>query len=626
MPGIVGIADLTSKTDETLLVNMIQSVKHEPWYLVDHLVEDHFAISRVHLGLLNPEAQPIYNEDKSLCIFFDGEIFDYEMMLDDLRLKGHKLEIDNDAEFCLHLYEEYGEEFANKLNGSFIAIIQDTANQRLVIANDRYGLRPIYYANISERLLFASEVKAILEDNKFQKEIDDRAIAEFFTFGHLLGDKTFLKGINLLPPASIMVWENGDLLINQYWEFKYDEDAEGFKNYNEEYLVEELIRLFKKAVERRVKGDHKIAVSVSGGLDSRAVAASIDRRNNTFGLFTFTFSGIDNTPKIVRQIADKIDVKDSLELEIRKDFLVDYGKKVVYLTDGMLNLIHSHQVSLLDIIKRRFDVILYGWEPETTFKGEFLDKKILSSKDNDELSHILLRKYTVITEEERRQVFSHDYYKMIKEFPLESIKSELLKSNNLLAPNKSDYFAIQNRERRSMMPAFVVSRSKVEDREPFRDNDLIDFSLKIPSTIRYGRRIYLNFCRSLSPELSRIPISPAGIRLDAPLIMHKLFLTKYYMNIKLKKFLRIKTRGLIRIPFKSDYPDYGEWIRSEQGLKEWVETILLNGKTLDMELLNKNYILKAVNDHMSYKRDHTQLIFALLTFELWYRLFVENEV
>ena len=156
MPGIVGMADLTNKIDEKLLDRMGRSVKHEAWYLVDKLVEDHFAISRVHLGILNPESQPIYNEDSSLRIFFDGELFDYEKELDDLKSRGHIFEIGNDAEFCLHLYEECGAGFVENLNGSFIAIILDTNTQKLLIANDRYGLRPLYYTTIHEKFLFAS--------------------------------------------------------------------------------------------------------------------------------------------------------------------------------------------------------------------------------------------------------------------------------------------------------------------------------------------------------------------------------------------------------------------------------------------------------------------------------------
>ncbi len=348
MPGIVGIIGGKKKQNKYLLYDMIHSIKHEDWYKTDKFIEEDFAVARVHLGILNPEPQPIYNEDNSLCIFMDGEIFDYNKDKEELKQKGYKFHVNNDPEFCLHLYEEYGKKFVEKLNGSFVIVIIDENNQKLLIANDRYGLRPLYYAKLNNKLLFASEVKAILQDKTFKKEINDEAIAEFFTFGHLLGNKTFFKGIIVLPPASVVTWERGRFSMEQYWKFRYDDTS---RIYPENYYVEKLVKLFRQAVERRMCGNHKIGVSLSGGLDSRAVVGAINKKHDSIITITFTFPGIDKTPQIAKQVSKKRGTTHK-QFEIMQDFLVDYGEKAVYLTDGMLPLVHFHEISILNEIRK----------------------------------------------------------------------------------------------------------------------------------------------------------------------------------------------------------------------------------------------------------------------------------
>ncbi len=619
MPGLVGIIN-KGNTSPNLLERMVESVSHEKWYKIDRFLIEDFAIARIHLGILNPEPQPIYNEDKTLCIFMDGEIFDYAGYKEELKQKGHNFCVDNDPEFCLHLYDELGDKFVDKLNGSFVIVIVDVKNQRLVVVNDRYGLRPIYYAEKDERLLFGSEVKAILKDNAFQKEINDEAVAEFFTFGQLLGNKTLFKGIEVLPPASILKWENGNASLEQYWEFEYDEKAQ---TYPEEYYVEELVKLFKQAVERRLKGDHRFGVLLSGGLDSRAILAALD--NPTTALITVGFPEIDNTPKLAKKTAGIKNFNHNL-LELKRDFLVDFAKEAVYLTDGMFPSVHFTWISLLNEIKEYCDVLLFGWGVEGTLKGQFLNREILHSKSDEELCKILYSKYALINDEVASSLFSTQYYGSIKCKALQTLEKEIKKIKNKHPANKTDIFVFLNRELRLLELGVLPIRSGIEDREPFRDNDLIEFALKIPPELRYNNRIFFKFLKRLSPELFNIPVSPSGAKIGLPVLMYKLLSLKGAVIRKTIKIVRSKSRGRIKIPLKTDYPDYGEWLRVNERLRQWVEGILLDERTLGREYFNREFIVKMISDHMVYKRDYTQLIFLLLTFELWYRMFIECDV
>lgn len=619
MPGLVGIVN-KGNIKKDILDKMVKSLTHESWYKIDKFFRDEFEIARVHLGILNPEHQPIYNENKSLSIFMDGEIFDYEKDKENLRQKGHKFYVNNDPEFCLHLYEEHGKRFVEKLNGSFVIAILDIQKHKLSILNDRYGLRPLYYAKRDDKLVFASEVKAILEDKEFKKEINDEAVAEFFTFGQLLGNKTFFKGIEVLPPASILKWENGNISIERYWEFRYDETVQ---NYSEDYYVEELVKLFKQAVERRLKGDQRFGVLLSGGLDSRAILAALD--NPIATLITVGFPEIDSTPKFAKKIAEIKNFNHNI-LELKRDFLVDFAKEAVYLTDGMFPSVHFTWISLLTEIKEYCDVLLFGWGVEGTLKGQFLNREILYAKSDEELCNTLYSRYALIKDESTSSLFSTQYYDVIAHKAFQNLNKEIKKIKNKHPANKTDIFVFLNRELRLLGMGTLHIRSRIEDREPFRDNELIDFALKIPPELRYNNHIFFKFLKRLSPELFNIPVSPTDAKISVPVLLYKLLSLKSAIIRKIIKIVRSKSRGFIKIPLKTDYPDYGEWIRVNERLRQWVEDILLDERTLSREYFNREFIVKMISDHMAYKRDYTQLIFLLLTFELWYRMFIEGEV
>jgi len=612
MPGIVGMA---GDANERLLDRMCNAIKHESWYKIDKFLKDEFKLARVHLGIVNSEPQPIYNEDKSLCIFMDGEIFDYEKEKEELKQKGYTFNVNNDPEFCLHLYEEYGEKFVKKLNGSFVLVILDEENRKLLIANDRCGLRPLYYTKISNKLLFGPELKAILEDKEVKKEINDDAVAEFFTFGQLLGNKTFFKGIEVLPPASILKWNNRSMSVEQYWDFRFEE---GYSN-NRDW-VNELTKLFKQAVERRMKGKHNFGVLLSGGLDSRAVVAAIDKKY-PITTFTFSFAGIDDSPKIAREVAETCR-SNHKELYIERDFLIKYAKKGVYLTGGMIPIIHFSEISLLDKVRDYCDVIISAWGPEIV-KGQYLDKQILSAKNKDKLLRLIYQKWKIVNE--TSSLFSTSYYSKISGTAFRNLKKELEKSKNKHLANKSDWFVFINREIRLVNLGDTFRRCKFVERAPFSDKDLLDFILKIPPELRYNKRVYLKFLKKMSPELVKIKNNHTGIKADAPSILNKYLPLMRAGFRKIVRIVRIKSRGLIKIPLKSDYPDYGEWLREDERLRKWVEDILLDESTLNRKYLNRDFIIKMVRDHMNYRKDYTQLIFLLLTFELWYRIFIEGE-
>jgi len=148
MAGLVGIYKIrdSSTSINEFLPRMCNAIKHKEWHKTEIFKNQELGLGRVTLGILNPETQPIYNEDKSVCIMMEGEVFDYQSIKENLKAKGHKFTVNNDPEFVLHLYEEFSKNFVHELNGSFIIIIYDNNKKELIIVNDRFGSRPLYYA------------------------------------------------------------------------------------------------------------------------------------------------------------------------------------------------------------------------------------------------------------------------------------------------------------------------------------------------------------------------------------------------------------------------------------------------------------------------------------------------
>ena len=618
MPGLIGIAS-NKKVNEHLVHQMVNSIKHEEWYKVDKYTNSYFGIARVHLGIFNPEPQPIFNEDKSFCIFMDGKIYDYEEKMNELKRKGYKFNIGNDPEFCLHLYEELGEDFVKKLNGSFIIVICDFKEKKLLIVNDRYGLRPHYYAVNNGKLLFASEVKAILQDKTFKKYLNDETIADFFAFGEILGNKTFFKGIEVLPPASIFMYKNGEISMKQYWDFNYQPDY----SKSEEEFVDELVKTFKKALEIRMKDDYRYGVSLSGGLDSRVVVSAIDEDKRK-DILSFTLGPLDcDEVKIAKKVSNKAGTKHKI-LEINPEMIIDNAEKEIFYSDGMDYIGVSFIPPIHRLIKSDIEVAFTGLTLDTTVSNPWLTKEILNTKTDEELFNILFKKWRFFSNEELNKLFVNKYYTKIKTYPLSSFKEAFDRVKEIHPGNKSDHFELQNHTRRWALMGHVLMRIAVEYSIPALDNEFIDIALTIPPELRLHYRIYRKFLKKLSPELAKIPYNKTKIQADAPIILWKVGEKYLRLNNKIKRLIWRVSKGKIFIHSKRSYVEFNEWLRTNEEWKNYFKELLLNDNAISREYFNQDFIRELFREHAEGKRNNAMKILYLASFELFLKLFVNN--
>jgi asparagine synthase (glutamine-hydrolysing) len=272
MCGIVGKINFDrSPVQRELVAQMCQAIVHrgpdDSGLFFDHYVG--LGTRRLSIIDLNDGHMPMCNEDESVWITFNGEIYNFIEKRDELLQAGHGLMTRSDTEVILHLYEEYGIDCLQHLNGMFAFAIWDRARQRLFIARDRLGKKPLHYALTCTGLTFASEIAALLCDPAIPRDLDYDALDMYLTLEYIPSPVTIFKAIRKLPSAHYLVWEKDRLTINRYWHLDY-----GVKgDMTEEQAAEELRALLTDAIRRRLISDVPLGVFLSGGLDSTTVVA-----------------------------------------------------------------------------------------------------------------------------------------------------------------------------------------------------------------------------------------------------------------------------------------------------------------------------------------------------------------
>lgn len=601
MSGLIGIL---KKQDNTLnikpfLTRMCRIIKHEKWYKTDTFLDNSFGLGKVSLDIFNPEPQPIFNKDKSLLIMMEGEIYGVQ-------------DSKNGPEFILHLYEEFGEEFKNKLrnlNGTFLFAIYDKKKQKLIIGNDRYGFKPLYWCDRNDCLLFGSEIKAILQDKKFKRKVNLSAMADFFSFGYVLGNKTLIEGINLLPPASIFTYSKGKTKINQYWNWNR---IKKIKIVDEDKIVDKLASLWLQAVERRLQRNRRTGLFLSGGLDSRAIASAISRKY--YPIHAVTFGKKDCADyQIAKKVCRQLGIKHHFVMLTPERWLANL-KKVVYLTDGLLNVVDEHSLEAIDTAKKYFDVLLDGFAGDLVVGGSYLRREFI---DNIELNENYIKMLSLVDTkipiENASKFYNPKILEKVRGVSQKAVREEI--KQWVKDSEGSDYFFLNNHVRRFTLTGMICTQTKLETLKPFFDNDFIEFVYSLPKELRFNHYIYNKMLLKFSPGTFKyIPWQKTGVSIGTNKIIKKIY--SFYRRGKSKLFPLLKDN--------TNYADYDNWMRNNAKVKNYIYNTLLNEKTLHRGYFNMDFIKQIINDHMSGKRNYSQIIGLLLTFELFNQMFIDE--
>lgn len=302
MCGIVGIIDLKQPVRESDLTSMADSLKHrgpdDHGFYISPNQQAGLAHRRLSfLDLSEKGRQPLCNEDKSVWISFNGEIYNFRELKIELQNQGHKFASDSDTEVLVHAYEEWGENMLNKLVGMWAFAIWDEKKQRLFAARDRFGIKPLYYGFKDGFFVFASEIKAIASLKKFPLTLNKSAIADYLNYRFVPSPKSIWNEVSKLPPAYFLIWENDKIITTNYWNLKSGNDKVPFPR-----LVDEINELLLNSVKQHAVSDVPVGAFLSGGYDSSAIAYYLKQLGYPLQTFSIGFREWENSEHIYAEM------------------------------------------------------------------------------------------------------------------------------------------------------------------------------------------------------------------------------------------------------------------------------------------------------------------------------------
>lgn len=340
MCGIVGFHKISAIKEKQvpILRRMLTRIKHrgpdQSGIYLDHTV----GLGSVRLSVvdLSKGTMPISNSDGSLWIVFNGEIFNHIELRDELLAGGHVFTTTSDTEVIVHLYEAYGPEFLHRLNGQFAIAIWDSNKQELFLARDRVGIRPLYYTEVGETFVFASEIKSFLEFPNFVLKISPKTISEYFTFWATLSPRTAFEGIYEIPPGTYMMVKDNSRIQVKYWELPLVK-PEGYKHTDIVQATKDFEALFADAVKLRLRADVQVGAYLSGGLDSSITTSFIKGiAPENLRTFSIGFTEKDYDESAFQNLAVDYFRTDHSSITCRPDDIAEHFKSVVWHAEAPL--------------------------------------------------------------------------------------------------------------------------------------------------------------------------------------------------------------------------------------------------------------------------------------------------
>jgi len=601
MPGIYGVINHSKKLIAGS--DIAESLKHFAFYSDTAIKSGRFSggiISR------NTSVQ-IAEKEKILFVLY-GDIYS---------LGG--VDFSGDINELFAEYLKFQNELFKKVNGEFCIVIWDENRQTLTIVTDHLGTKPIYYYKDENHTVIAPEVKAIM------RVVDGctvnlGAVREFFTFGFCLDDHTFIENIELALPGHVIEL-NKRVIKKEYWsiqDFIRGKKTEGTLD----ELAAEHRKLLDSAISRRVSRDKTLCVSLSGGLDSRTIVAFLNRQDRK-NVKTTTFGVRDCLDeKYAKEVAELLKLPNTFhELDPAK--IEGSFEEVIYLMDGMLSVKHIHDFPFLPAKYLEWDTHFTGFlgDPihgQRLFPSNPLDPDVSKAKSDGELSRLLVRKHSQYGLKGCRLLNEKNGQEKL----LNTVK-EVVERSRLSHPLQiSDYFDIYERQRRFIAQIFQLAGKVFDYKMPFTDKHLVEFCLLLPTSCRKKQKLArVSFIQAF-PELARISWQKTHTHLQTGRIREKMSESVYYFQYALKRFVEIVSRGKKSYRPPHIYDPYDEWSRKE--FRPLIEGILLDEKTLSRDLYNSEEIRRIVSQHMRGVKNYEEIIYLLLTFEVWARLFIDK--
>ncbi|MCX8083992.1 MAG: asparagine synthase (glutamine-hydrolyzing) [Calditerrivibrio sp.] len=611
-----GICGFTGKSDLETLKQITDLVSHrgpdDDGYYTDNFIN--LGVRRLSILDLQSGKQPIHNEDKSLWTVFNGEIYNFQALRQELVEKGHKFYTNHsDTELIVHLFEEYGESFPHKINGMFAIALWDKSLKRLYLIRDRMGVKPLFYCLIGENLIFGSEIKALLAHPHYKKEPNYEALYHYFTFKNIPAPFTAFKDIWSLLPGEMLVWQNGMIEKKRWWRIKF----------NENYSITELdatkgiIRLLEDATRLRMICDVPFGAYLSGGVDSSTVVALMTRFSDK-PIKTFSLGYEDELKNKEADLNYARKVSETFKTE-HYEYIMSYRElvndieNVIYAFDQPFSGTISTYF-LTKLISRHVKVALSGDGADELF-GSYLSHRLAQPMqrykearirgnvdeadkagffapcdvnflkelyEKSQGDDVLWRYYLYLFSDEEKNYLISDNFKS----NIGSISTlSLLKNSFKVLTAKDALNKILEFEWNTQLPdqvlAFVDFLSmahSVEIRSPFLDYRLVEFVATIPGEMKIKNGNVKDILK----------------KAVEPLLPH----------------------GITKRPKEGFVLPIFDWMVDK--LRDYTKDILSYNRLKKHDLLNVNYINELLNQYHSGNKAFAGRVWNLMMFQVWW--------
>ncbi len=607
MPGIVGIIGGGNPEEKVVqLHQMVKCMMHEPFYTSGTYENEQVGLWIgwvAHSGSFS-DCMPAWNERKDICLVYSGEDFTDQTEIEHLRIRGHKFDSEN-ASYLVHLYEEMGLKFMERLNGWFSGVLMDLREPSIVLFNDRFGLGRIYHHENSRGFYFSSEAKSLLKILPELRQLDLNSLAETFSYGCVLQNRTLFPKIALLPGGSMWVFTpDRNIRKESYFNHELWEKQQSLNGVD---YYEKLKETFARVLPRYFRGKRRVAMSLTGGLDGRMIMAWANPPQGALPCFTFGGTYRDCTDvRIARKVA-RLCRQSHETIVVGPQFFTEFPNlagRAVFISDGMMDVTGSVELYVNRIAKQIAPVRLtgnYGSEilrGSVAFRPSSLHTKLLEP----EFVHLV-------------QNASKTY-------------------NNECRGHKVSFIAFKQ------VPWHHYSRLSVElsqltVRSPYLDNDLVAVAFQAPAHLVANKEISLHLITDGNPTLGKIGTDRGLLYRPFPVVtglnhlyQEFTFKAEYAYDYGMPQWLARIDHVLAPLHLerlflgRHKFYHFRGWYRDR--LSQYLKDILLDTRTLNRAYLNGRQVEEIVNSHITGRQNYTSAIHRLLTAELIQRRLIEQ--
>lgn len=623
MCGIAGFAGQGRDENAVRMRFMREALIHRGPDSAGEMVTDHVALGVRRLRVIDLVTgdQPQANEDGSVWTVFNGEIYNFRDLRRELAARGHQLRTASDTEVIVHLYEDRGEKFVERLHGMFAIALWDDRNQTLLLARDRLGKKPLLYWEDGERFAFASEHEALLAGLPERPAMNIEAIRLYLRLGFVPAPADAFRGVRKLAPAHVLVWRGGRVELRRYWSPPRDIRHD----LNEAEALEQLRALVDRAVERRLVADVPLGAFLSGGIDSSVVVATMSKFSSSVRTFTIGFDepSYSELP-YAREVATRFGTKHH-EFVVRPEDVAVLGELVRHYGEPYADSSAVPTYFLSKLTRQHVTVALNGDGGDEAFAGydRYLAARVASRLDAAPSSarRVLAAAGSFIPAAVSPRVFAGRVRRFLRSAALPAHERYLSwfgvfddgDIKHLLTPEfasatEAAELDLQERLRCLFDERDAVIAAQETDRELYLPDDLL---------VKVDIASMANSLEVRSPLLDTEIVEFAS-RLPPRLRLHgtqrKYLLRRAYAKILPPLVLRRRKQGF-GVPI-------GAWFR--QNLRELILDVALSERAINRGYFRADAVERLVRDHLDGRAEHAHRVWALLMLELWHREMVDR--